>query len=67
MINLVGAIPPRELILAIPGAHLHLYGKTARPGRKVGHVTICAPDDGALDERVARVLAIVDANRDGPA
>ncbi|MBN8612311.1 MAG: 5-(carboxyamino)imidazole ribonucleotide synthase [Deltaproteobacteria bacterium] len=67
MINLVGAIPPRELILAIPGAHLHLYGKTERPGRKVGHITICAPDDAALDDRVARVIAIVDTNRDGPA
>jgi 5-(carboxyamino)imidazole ribonucleotide synthase len=29
-----------EEILAEPGAHLHLYGKTeARPGRKMGHVT----------------------------
>ncbi len=60
MINLIGTIPPREAILAIPGAHLHLYGKTERAGRKVGHITICAPDDTALEDRVARVLAIVD-------
>ena len=25
--------------LAEPGAHVHLYGKTVRPGRKMGHVT----------------------------
>jgi 5-(carboxyamino)imidazole ribonucleotide synthase len=25
---------------AIDGAHVHLYGKAARPGRKVGHVTV---------------------------
>jgi 5-(carboxyamino)imidazole ribonucleotide synthase len=25
---------------AVPGAHLHLYGKTARPARKIGHVTV---------------------------
>ena len=26
--------------LTEPGAHLHLYGKgTARPGRKMGHIT----------------------------
>ena len=25
--------------LAIPGAHIHLYGKAPRPGRKLGHVT----------------------------
>lgn len=55
MINLVGAIPPREAILAVPGAHLHLYGKReARPGRKMGHVTVCEPDAGrALEVALA--------------
>jgi 5-(carboxyamino)imidazole ribonucleotide synthase len=29
-------------VLRHPGAHLHLYGKRdARPGRKMGHVTVC--------------------------
>ena len=43
---------------AVPGAHLHDYGKAPRPGRKVGHVTVVAPDDA--DARRAprtRVLA----------
>jgi 5-(carboxyamino)imidazole ribonucleotide synthase len=61
MINLVGTIPPRERILAIEGAHLHLYGKTERPGRKVGHVTVRSDDPDALADAVARVVAIVDA------
>ena len=41
MENLLGADVERvPAILAEPGAHLHLYGKTrARPGRKMGHVT----------------------------
>lgn len=31
-------------VLALPGVHLHLYGKTeARPGRKMGHLTVTAP------------------------
>jgi 5-(carboxyamino)imidazole ribonucleotide synthase len=30
--------------LAIEGAHVHLYGKGARPGRKLGHVTVCGDD-----------------------
>ena len=30
-------------ILADPGAHLHLYGKHVRPGRKMGHVTRVSP------------------------
>lgn len=30
--------------LAIEGVHVHLYGKGPRPGRKLGHVTVCADD-----------------------
>ena len=48
MVNLVGDIPGRETVMRIPGAHLHLYGKSPRPGRKVGHITVCAPDRGSL-------------------
>jgi 5-(carboxyamino)imidazole ribonucleotide synthase len=37
--NLIGDAP-WQAVLTEPGAHLHLYGKgTARPGRKMGHVT----------------------------
>jgi len=43
MVNLIGRVPPVEQILSIPGAHLHLYGKEPRPGRKLGHVTILGP------------------------
>ncbi|MDO7841588.1 5-(carboxyamino)imidazole ribonucleotide synthase [Sphingomonas immobilis] len=40
MENLIGeAANGWEAILADPGAHLHLYGKEVRPGRKMGHVT----------------------------
>ncbi len=47
MVNLLGDIwnagePRWEAVLRHPGAHLHLYGKReARPGRKMGHVTVC--------------------------
>jgi 5-(carboxyamino)imidazole ribonucleotide synthase len=37
--------PPWREVLALPGAHLHLYGKaSARRGRKMGHLTITGPD-----------------------
>jgi len=56
MVNLVGGAGPSELAsrlpraLAVPGAHVHLYGKAPRPGRKLGHVTALGPDvDEALD------------------
>jgi 5-(carboxyamino)imidazole ribonucleotide synthase len=32
----------RQALAAIPQAHVHWYGKTARPGRKLGHVTVCS-------------------------
>jgi 5-(carboxyamino)imidazole ribonucleotide synthase len=47
MVNLLGDIwragePRWEAVLQHPEAHLHLYGKReVRPGRKMGHVTVC--------------------------
>ncbi|HET9094134.1 MAG TPA: ATP-grasp domain-containing protein, partial [Solirubrobacteraceae bacterium] len=49
MVNVVGppdgSDPAVRLAdaLAVPGASMHLYGKAARPGRKLGHVTVCGP------------------------
>src|SRR4051812_1289489 len=40
MLNLIGAAPDPESVLEVPGAHLHLYGKAPRHGRKLGHVTL---------------------------
>jgi 5-(carboxyamino)imidazole ribonucleotide synthase len=53
MVNLVGGLPPLELLLAIRGAHVHLYGKEPRPGRKLGHVTLLDAGDDAVAEVVA--------------
>jgi 5-(carboxyamino)imidazole ribonucleotide synthase len=45
--------------LAIEGAHVHLYGKGARPGRKLGHVTVCGDDPEVVRERAwAAALAL---------
>ena len=43
MVNLVGAEPDLDALLAIEGAHVHRYGKDPRPGRKLGHVTVTDP------------------------
>jgi 5-(carboxyamino)imidazole ribonucleotide synthase len=54
MLNLLGDLwfahggelpktPPWSAVLALPGTHLHLYGKTEpRRGRKMGHLTVTA-------------------------
>jgi 5-(carboxyamino)imidazole ribonucleotide synthase len=54
MINLIGQLPRRESVLAVPGAHLHLYGKAPRPGRKLGHVTFLADNHERLAELLMR-------------
>ena len=53
MVNLIGETPPAAQVLRVDGAHLHLYGKAQRPGRKLGHVTITGRDD--LDAAVAEL------------
>ena len=40
MVNLIGELPEISKVLSIKGAHLHLYGKSPRPGRKIGHITV---------------------------
>lgn len=39
MENLIGDAPPLPELLADPSARVHLYGKSPRAGRKLGHVT----------------------------
>ena len=58
MLNLVGTLPDSAAVLAVPDAHLHLYGKSPRPGRKVGHITVRAETETELSARVARLKAI---------
>ena len=38
----------------IPEAHVHLYGKDERPGRKIGHVNVLGDDIGSVRERAER-------------
>ncbi len=43
--NCIGQLPAPERILAYANAYYHDYGKTARPGRKLGHITWCDFDN----------------------
>jgi 5-(carboxyamino)imidazole ribonucleotide synthase len=57
MVNVIGAAPDRAALLAVEGAHVHLYGKEPAPGRKLGHVTVRGTTQEAIADRVARVRA----------
>jgi 5-(carboxyamino)imidazole ribonucleotide synthase len=61
MLNIIGDTPPRETVLRVPGAHLHLYGKSANERRKLGHVTLVAADAAARDEGVAALTRVLGA------
>ncbi|WP_345122343.1 5-(carboxyamino)imidazole ribonucleotide synthase [Hymenobacter antarcticus] len=67
MLNLLGDVwfdasgqlrePDWHAVLSLPGAHLHLYGKSdVRAGRKMGHLTITGPDVASV-KTVARRAA----------
>jgi len=55
MLNLIGELPDSNELLSVPGAHLHLYGKSLRSGRKVGHVTVRANSNEQLQQRLRQL------------
>jgi 5-(carboxyamino)imidazole ribonucleotide synthase len=55
MFNIIGHIPPLERVVAVEGAHLHLYGKAPTEKRKVGHVTVVAQTPAALEQVASEV------------
>jgi 5-(carboxyamino)imidazole ribonucleotide synthase len=60
MINLIGELPDRDAMLREPGLHWHDYGKTARPGRKLGHLTLVENSAQRRNSRALKVLGRVD-------
>ncbi len=48
VLNVIGDVPDLQEVLAAEGAHLHLYAKHPRPGRKLGHVTVRGDDAAAV-------------------
>ena len=55
MVNFIGQLPDPAQVLAVPGAHLHLYGKEPRPGRKLGHATLRAQNEQDLHAALGRM------------
>ena len=72
MLNLLGDLwfdaatgrqrtPAWQQVLALPGAHLHLYGKRdAKPGRKMGHLTFTAADAAGARAAALAACALLD-------
>ena len=53
-------MPPWHEVLALPGAHLHLYGKLApRAGRKMGHLTFTGASSEAVRATAGRAASLL--------
>ena len=52
MVNCLGSMPDARLTEGL-GVHRHDYRKQARPGRKVGHLTVVGATAAERDERLA--------------
>nr|WP_232820351.1 5-(carboxyamino)imidazole ribonucleotide synthase [Brachybacterium sp. YJGR34] len=69
MVNLLGgaaedlAPGTAAALAADPELKVHLYGKSVRPGRKIGHVTLLGEDPAELLERAHRAERLI---IDGP-
>lgn len=56
--NLIGSVPPLDKMLAISGAHCHIYGKEAKPLRKLGHITLHHLDLQQLEVQLAQLVSM---------
>ncbi|MGR9053234.1 MAG: 5-(carboxyamino)imidazole ribonucleotide synthase [Gammaproteobacteria bacterium] len=63
MQNFIGGVPALSDVLALPHAHMHLYNKMPRKGRKIAHATVRTDDPACYAENVialARLAAATD-------
>ncbi|KAH9880971.1 hypothetical protein J1614_001464 [Plenodomus biglobosus] len=70
MLNILGGSTPDSHVqvanraLESPNASVHLYGKgDARPGRKMGHITLTAPTLAAAEREIQPIVDFVDAQK----
>jgi 5-(carboxyamino)imidazole ribonucleotide synthase len=59
MHNLIGEHPDLAALGGVADAHIHLYGKAPRPGRKIGHITLNCASEAELEAREAELLAVL--------
>jgi 5-(carboxyamino)imidazole ribonucleotide synthase len=60
MLNWIGALPDASAVLHEAGGHWHDYGKSPRPGRKVGHATLRADSAAELADALQQVGQALD-------
>jgi len=59
MINVLGTDTLPNAILEIPSVSMHWYGKSKRPGRKMGHINVSGSTNKTLFERLIKLAELL--------
>ena len=59
MVNFIGTVPSLEKLAEIPGLQVHLYGKQAKPARKIGHANLTADTPQQLAAALGQLAALM--------
>lgn len=62
MINILGEDQLPTKVLAMEGCHVHWYGKSKRPGRKMGHINVTADYRGELQRKLCQLAQVLDTD-----
>jgi 5-(carboxyamino)imidazole ribonucleotide synthase len=59
MVNFIGTVPDLASLAKIPEVHVHLYGKQAKPARKIGHANLTAASEAELTRALERLNSLL--------
>jgi 5-(carboxyamino)imidazole ribonucleotide synthase len=59
MVNIIGREPNLEKLRNVSDVHVHMYGKSPAPGRKLGHITVTADDLSGVREKVGQLRPLL--------
>lgn len=59
MLNCIGTMATRDNCLTVSGVHYHDYGKQARAGRKVGHITLRDDTPASRQQQLERLQTVL--------
>ena len=59
MVNVIGREPNLEKLRSVSDVHVHMYGKSPAPGRKLGHITVTADDLSGVRAKVGQLRPLL--------
>ena len=60
MVNFIGGVPETSAVMGLANAHLHLYDKGPRKGRKVAHATVRANEKVPYQDALEQLVLLAD-------